>query len=216
MIVTKITSQIKDPNRLNIFLDGKYSFSLSLPQVVDLGVRIGSEYSEQEVEDLRLSSDFGKLYSRSLEYALVRPRSVREMEQYLFKKTLNRITKEGNIKAGYSKQTTREVLERLIEKGYVDDKKFAEFWVENRHLKKGISSRKLRAELASKGVSSGIIDSVLSAGDRQDSEELRKVIAKKAHRYSDKQKLIAYLAGRGFSYDDITEALDQEFDDGSP
>jgi regulatory protein len=216
VIVTKISPQVKDPNRLNIFLDGTYTFSLNLSQVVDLGVRIGREYSEQEIEDLRQSSDFGKLYSRALEYSLVRPRSLREVEQYLFKKTLNRMTKEGNLKSGYSKQTASKVLESLVEKGYVDDEKFAVFWVENRHLKKGISSRKLRAELLSKGVSSGVIDAVLAVSDRQDSEELSKVIAKKAHRYSDRQKLIAYLAGRGFSYDDITEALSQVLSDESP
>jgi regulatory protein len=69
VIVTKITAQVKYPNRLNIFLDGKYSFSLNIAQVVDLGVKVGNEYSEREVEDLRLSSDFGKLYSRALEYS---------------------------------------------------------------------------------------------------------------------------------------------------
>lgn len=216
VIVTKIAAQVKDPNRLNIFLDGKYSFSLNIAQVVDLGVKVGNEYSEREVEDLRLSSDFGKLYSRALEYSLVRPRSRRELEQYLYKKTLDKRTKDGETKPGYSTATTQEVLDRLIEKGYIDDKKFAKFWVESRHLKKGVSSRKLRSELVSKGVNGVIIDEVLSSSDRTDVGELKKVISKKAHRYSDRQKFMAYLAGRGFSYDDIKEVLDQELpDDGS-
>lgn len=210
MIVTKITSQVKDPNRLNIFLDGKYSFSLSLSQVADLNVRIGNDYSTEEIEDLMSSSDFGKLYARALEYSFIRPRSKREMEQYLFKKTLSKTTRDGRIKAGYSGQITSDVLDRLVEKGYVDDKKFANFWVESRHVRKGISSRKLRAELASKGVPSAIIDDALSVSSRSDRDELRKVIEKKAARYSDRQKFISYLAGRGFSYDDIVEALDKK------
>jgi regulatory protein len=43
------------------------------------------------------------------------------------------------------------VFERLVEKGYVDDEKFARFWVENRNQTKGASRRKLEAELRAKG-----------------------------------------------------------------
>ena len=100
-------------------------------------------------------------------------------------------------------------MDRLIEKGYVDDEKFTRFWVENRNQTKGISMRKLTAELRAKGVDTVIIDKVMHSSTREEKREIIKVIAKKSSRYPDQRKLIAYLAGQGFSYGDIRSALDE-------
>jgi regulatory protein len=97
----------------------------------------------------------------------------------------------------------------LIKKGYVSDVKFADFWVRNRFVRKGVSVRKLRSELLAKGVSSSVIDETLAATERSDEDELAKVIAKKRARYSDDIKFMQYLARQGFSYDDIKSALQE-------
>jgi len=98
----------------------------------------------------------------------------------------------------------------LLAKGYLDDEKFARFWIENRNVRRGSSLRKLSAELASKGVEKSIIDNILTETDRTDADELKKIITKKRGRYDDDKKLIAYLARQGFRYDDIKEALAED------
>ncbi|RKW01853.1 MAG: RecX family transcriptional regulator [Candidatus Saccharimonas sp.] len=98
----------------------------------------------------------------------------------------------------------------MIEKKYIDDEKFAKFWVENRNQRKGSSIKKLKSELFSKGISSDIIEQVLSESNRNDEDEIQKIITKKAKRYTDEQKLIAYLARQGFSFDEIKKALSKE------
>ena len=123
MKITSITQQAKNPNRANISVDGKYLFSLDIFQISNLGIKIGNEYSEVELENLQNESN-GELKERQ----------------------------------GASQGIVDRVLERLQEKGYVDDEKFANWWVENRHLKKGISHRKLQGELMLKGVDKKIID----------------------------------------------------------
>jgi regulatory protein len=188
-------------------IDGKYRFSLDILQIGDLGIRVGKEYSEEELLALEEESQFGKLYTRTLEYCLMRPHSSREVKDYLYRKTRDTRTKTGSIKKGVSKELTDRVFERLSQKGYIDDEKFAKFWVENRNLKKGTSFRKLVAELRAKGVDQVIIEKYLSDSSRSDEDELRKVIAKKQGRYDDPQKFMQYLARQGFSYDDIKEAL---------
>lgn len=207
MKITALKIQVRDKDRVNVFVDGKYRFSLDITQITELGVKNGAEYSEAELTELENESQFGKLYTRSLEYALIRPRSQREMRDYLYRKTRDTRTKTGQIKKGVSKELTERVFTRLADKGYIDDEKFTQFWVENRNLRKGISKRKLQAELGAKGVDRQIIDAVLGVSDRSDADELQKIVAKKASRYDDKQKFIAYLARQGFSYDDIQEAL---------
>ena len=101
-------------------------------------------------------------------------------------------------------------MNRLIEKKYIDDEKFAKFWVENRNQRKGSSIKKIKSELFSKGVSSDIIEQVLSESNRNDEDEIQKIIAKKAKKYTDEQKLIAYLARQGFSFDEIKKAISKE------
>lgn len=202
--------QVRDKDRVNVFVDGKYRFSLDITQVAELGIKNGAEYSEEELTELENESQFGKLYTRALEYALIRPRSQREMRDYLYRKTRDTRTKTGNIKKGVSTELTERVFQRLFDKSYLNDEKFARFWVENRNVRKGTSLRKLQSELQAKGVASTTIQEVLGDTDRTDIDELRKVIAKKAGRYDDEQKLMMYLARQGFRYDDIKEALREE------
>ena len=212
MIVTALTVQQRDPNRINVMIDGKYRLSLDVFQLTSLGIKVGRNYSEQELADLEAESQFGKLYARTLDYCLMRPHSAREVRDYLYRKTRtakvkSRRTGEIKDRPGVSIAITDRVFNRLVEKGYVDDEKFARFWVENRNQTKGASRRKLQAELAAKGVDRTIIERQLATTERTDENELKKIIAKKRSRYPDEQKLMHYLARQGFSYDDIKSAL---------
>lgn len=207
MKITSISVQQRNKDRVNISVDGLFRFSLDLSQVVELGVKVGNEYTQAELAELENESQFGKLYMRTLEYSLMRPHSERELRDYLYRKTRDTRTKTGAVKKGVSKELAERVFQRITEKGYVNDKIFASYWVENRQLRKGISKRKLQAELAGKGVDKSIVELVLSESERSDENELQKIIEKKARRYDDEQKLIAYLARQGFSYEDINRAI---------
>lgn len=207
MKITGITAQQKDKNRINVMVDGKYRFSLDIFQYADLGIKIGQEYSDEELTLLETESQFGKVYARALEYCLMRPHSSREVRDYLYRKTRDTRTKTGGMKKGVAPEITQRVFERLSEKGYIDDEKFTRYWVENRNLTKGASRRKLQAELRAKGVESSTIERYLAESERSDEGELEKIIAKKRNRYPDDQKFMQYLARQGFSYDDIKSAL---------
>jgi regulatory protein len=210
MKITSISAQVRDKDRVNVSVDGKYRFSLDILQLGSLGIKVGKDYTEEEIKNLEEESQFGKVYTRALEYALMRPRSKRELNDYLYKKTRDTRTKQGTIRKGVPKEVTDRVLEKLIEKKYVDDEKFAIFWIENRNLRKGTSMRKLSAELSAKGVDRSIVDRLLGETERSDEDELKKIIEKKRNRYEDDQKFMAYLARLGFSYDDIKSALADE------
>ena len=207
--------QARNPDRVNVSVDGKYRFSLDVFQLTDLGVKVGREISEVELRNLEDESSFGKLYARALEYTMLRPHSAREIKDYLRGKT--RVTKYKSRKTGEIKEhegvpqsIADRVFDRLREKGYIDDEKFARYWVENRNQTKGASRRKLQAELRAKGVENSIIETALEASERNDVDELAKIVAKKRSKYDDPQKFMAYLARQGFSYDAIKTALEEE------
>jgi regulatory protein len=215
MKITDISLQARDKNRVNVSVDGKYRFSLDVFQVGELGLKVGREYTDEELTALEDESQFGKLHARAMEYCLMRPRSVKEMRDYLWRKTRptkKRSPKTGEIieRPGVKPEIAERVLARLIEKKYLDDEKFARFWLEHRFLQKGTSVRRLKLELVQKGIEQGTINQLIAENIRSDDEELQKIIAKKRYKYADdQQKFMAYLARQGFSYDDIRAALEE-------
>lgn len=212
MKITAITAQKRNNNRVNISVDGSYRFSLDLYQLIDMGIKIGLEYDEKELLLLEKESQFGKVYSRALEYCLMRLHSSKEVKDYLYRKTRPFRDKNGELKPGVLPEITSRVFDRLSEKGYIDDEKFARYWVDNRSVVKGSSRRKLTSELIQKGISIPLIEEVLSESSRSDSDEIIKIIQKKKHRYNDRQKFTAYLSRLGFGYDLIKSELDKYSD----
>ena len=70
------------------------------------------------------------------------------------------------------------------------------------------SKKRIKLDLQKKGISSNIIAEVLH-DEVDDTNALDKLIAKRAKRYDDDRKLIAYLMRNGFQYDDIISAIER-------
>ncbi|MBQ8156851.1 RecX family transcriptional regulator [Candidatus Saccharibacteria bacterium] len=214
--ITDIKEAVRSQNRVNIFVDQKFFCSLDISQVVGLSIKVGRQLDDTELSELKKASDFGKLYGRALEYVFSRPHSTKEIRDYLKRKTYSRKIRVKNRQTGEYQTKTKEgfdpslvplVLARLEQHGYLDDQKFANFWLENHHARKGSSLKKLRQELQQKGLSSDVIEQAFADSSRDELIELRKIIAKKAHRYSDQQKFIQYLLRQGFNYSDVMDEL---------
>ena len=215
MEVTKLSSQIKNPDRINIFLNNKYEFSLDISQVIDLAVKPGNIYSDEEVVVLRREGEFSKYYTKAMVYSLARPRSTREISDYLYRQTRTKtylVKGERRERIGMAPELSQRIINKLIEKKYLNDENFARYWVENRNLKKGISERTLKQELLKKGVSQKIVNTVIENSERNDEEELKKVIAKRRHRYESDDKFIKYLMSKGYQYYQIQEVLSADND----
>lgn len=210
MLVTDIKLQVKNPNRVSIYLDGRYSFSLTVDQLASFNFKKGDDLSLEEVEAYKDESSYGKLKAVALDYLLLRTRSKKEFRDYLFRKTLSTYDKKGKKIIRYTDVQAKRVYEYFLNTKYLDDEFFAKTWVENRNLKKGVSKKKLYQELKQKGIEDHVIEQALKTSSRDDSDELKKVLAKKAERYKgDDNKLIRYLASLGFNYEDIKKAIEE-------
>lgn len=196
--VTNIKVQAKNKDRISIFADSKYVFSLSYWQLSKANLTIGMELSNEQIEKLKHDSDFGKLHDRTYNWLLIRPRSAWEVEQYLAKKASD-------------EQSSSKLIEKFKEKGLINDEEFARRWVENRRLLKPMSKLKLRQELIQKRVPKEIITMAITADEADELEVLKELIIKKRRitRYQDDKKLMEYLARQGFMYGDIKEAFEQ-------
>lgn len=194
MKITAIKQQVKRPDRYSIFVEGKYSFSLGEGEFAVSGLHSGLEITEAEIEDYKDQSEFGKLFEKTLNLLSFRPRSEWELRDYLKRKK-------------QSPAVIDKILNKLSNSGYVDDKKFAQRWVESRHLLKPTSRRRLTQELRQKRISDAVIEEVLSDDDTDERKVLEELVERKRARYPDKLKFMQYLARQGYNYDDIKEVL---------
>ena len=80
-------------------------------------------------------------------------------------------------------------------------------YVENRYVRRGISHKRLRMELQQKGISSDLISAAMTKVQRDESEEIFKVIAKKRKKYNDFQ-LVGYLVRQGFNFQQAKDAVE--------
>lgn len=201
MQITAVRPQVRRSDRYAVYVDGDYRFSLSAHEVLALGLHPGQVLTAAELSGLQKTALFDKAYQRCLDLLARRMRSAGELHDYLRRKA-------------YSPEVADQVVDRLRKRGYVDDLKFAQAWVDNRRLLKTTSRRRLEQELVQKQLSRDIIDQVLAADQTDERQVLRQVVAKKRRhsRYQDRQKLLAYLLRQGYNYDDITAVLEDHDD----
>lgn len=191
--VTKLVSQLRDPSRVNVFLDGKYAFSLSAELVITNKLHKTQVLSVTEADSYRNLSGEEKVFARIINYISFRPRSVKEVRDRLYKY----LGPEEN-------EVKQALIARLEKLGYLNDLEFARWFAQSRRANRPRSVRVLASELDTKGISKEIITQVISdQGD--DKSALRAIIAKKSR--LGKDKLVPYLARLGFSWDMIKEEL---------
>ena len=223
--VTELRQGAKNPNRVNVFIDGRYEFSLDVAQVVEYRLKKGIRLTAEQVAEYKKASEYGKMYQRTLEWVLSRPHSERETRDYLRRKCLNNFSRgrsgplgqvlpsSKNVQTfsnktncsncGYPSEDALQfpdkIISRLKAKGYLDDGRFAEWYVENRFVKKGVSRKRLMMELMKKGIKREMAEIAINKVGRNDEAEIKKIIVKKRTKYDD-EKLISYLVRQGFDY----------------
>ncbi len=191
--VTSIKQQEKRKDRYSVFVDGKYSFSLSENALLDSKLASGRELDKSELDGFKQLSADDKLYGNALRYAATRLRSEWELREYLRRKQA-------------APEAADVVMGKLQRIGFVDDAAFAQAWVDNRRAIKPSSKRKLQQELKAKRISDDLINQMLSGGEDNEQTALREIIERKrrqAKYRDDPTKLMQYLVRQGFSYDDV-------------
>jgi regulatory protein len=191
--ITALKVQKNNKERVSVFLDDSYAFSTTLNAALHL--KRGQVLSDDQIADLEGQGNFGLAYDKALRYLSYRQRSQQEIQTYLSQKDIPPAIIET-------------VMARLQAQNYVDDLAFAQAWIRNRSQINPKGEHALRQELRQKGVSETDIDTALA--DLNEEEAAWQAASKRLKRWEKlddtafRQKLTAYLARRGFSYDIIT------------
>jgi len=187
--ITALEMQKRNPNRVNVHLDGEFAFGLA--RIVAVWLKIGQELSEQKIEQLIAEDARERAFQQSMLFLSYRARSEAEIRKNL---------RKHEIPEAVIDQT----IERLRQDGLANDDQFAQAWVENRTIFRPRSRRMMAMELKQKGLTDEAIRSAVENVDDEASayEAAKKRAARlKGLEWNDfRRKLSDFLARRGYSY----------------
>jgi len=202
--ITDLQAQKNHPSRLSIFLDGEFFCGVSEESAVKYQLKKGMEIDGEQLKTLIYEEELSK--AKRYVYMLFSRRMYSSKEI------------EGKLKRqGYTDDIIKDVISEMEGYGYVDDKTFAEEWVQSRINSKPKGRLVLKRELVNKGIEEDTIDNILN---ETMSESVQRDLAlelarKKVKSYrnddaiSAKRKLYAFLNRHGFSYDIIKGVMDE-------
>ena len=199
-VITSIKPQ-KNGKRVNIYLDSKFGFGLDIENFVKLGLKVEQELSLEEIEKVIKKAEFQKISDRLIRFAMVRPRSEKEIHLWMRRKKVNESLQD-------------DLFNKLKRFDLIDDEKFAKWWVDQRQHFRPKPKRMLTNELRIKGISKNIIEDVLE-GTEVDEEKIAKDLIiknlykwEKLDKFKARQKMTAYLARKGFGWDIIRKVVE--------
>ncbi len=186
--------------RVRIYLDGKFAFSLSAGMSARAGLRTEQELTPDDIDALLGKDRLARCLDAATRYLAYRPRSLAELR--------SRLTRHG-----FDEETQQTVLAKLTEQGLVDDAAFARFWTDNRELFSPRSRRLTRLELQKKGVDRAVVDSIVSTVDDAESAyraaEARLGSLRRLDETTFRRRLGDYLRRRGFGYEVIGSTVNR-------
>lgn len=199
--ITDLTGQARDPERVNVFIDGNFAMGLARTVVEREALWIGQELTQEQLDSLLAAETYHRALNASLHFLSYRPRSEGEIRQRL-------------RKSGTDDEVIDRVIQQLRDWRYVDDADFAQRWVENRTLHRPRGSRLLAQELRAKGVDPLIVDQALEDADLDETGQALDVARKRWRQLQDlddavrERRLIGFLQRRGFNFDSIRHSIE--------
>lgn len=217
MKLTKIEAQKNNKNRYSLYIDDAYAFGVHEDVLLQFDLFESKELSQAQITEIKQAEFNSFVYQRALNYLSFRPRTVKEMTDYLTKLELE------NAPNGIPEVIIYRTLDKLKHQNYLDDKLFASSYIRTKATLNLSGPRNLRYELEQKGVhpydiEDGLIEYPISLQEENIVQLANKFIASKKYRMSTNQlnqKLVQYLIRKGYDKDifyPIIDNLDYQTD----
>jgi regulatory protein len=205
--ISAIEAQEKKANRRSIFVNGKFALGVDESVIADLGLHVGQQISEEELQKVVHAELVAKAKQRAFRLLEYRSRSRSEIAGRLGR-------------AGFAEDVIKETLTRLENLGLIDDAQFSRSWVNHR---KSFGKTRIKWELRQKGVPTDVAEEALSAIDA-DTEYKSALDAAGRRRQKDsrlderakRQRTVSYLRRQGFGWEVINKVLNELASEAEP
>ncbi len=194
--ITAITAQVKDKNRVNIYVDEEFFRGVSIEIVYKFSLKVGKEVQASKLNEIISIAEEEEALNKALTYITKYSKTKKQLKDYLFKKE-------------YGAQTVYAVIDKLKKYNYLNDVDFARKFIECNSKKQG--RKLLEYNLMMKGVCKQDIETAFSSMEIDSGakafELAQKHIKNKEKTYENVQKTYKYLISKGFSYEDAGYAV---------
>lgn len=200
MQITAIEPQKRKKDRVNIFLDGEFAFSLDHETLLKNSLSSGQKLTQEQIENLAKEGEFAYWYNKALRFLSFRPRSQKEILDYFRK------NKVGGL-------IVKSIVKKLREKKFIDDVAFAKWFIKQRIDFRPKGKIAIVTELHQKGISENITSIAIQKVGFNELRLAKKALRKKEKTFGrypakkQKEKAVAFLKQRGFSWDTIEKVL---------
>jgi regulatory protein len=203
MMITSVKRNKKNKDRLSVFVDDEFAFSISEDDYLSLNLYEKSEIAEETIEYIKNTVNFNEAKARAVRYLSLQIRTEKEVRDKLESE-------------GYNRECISRVIDELKAIGYINNELYAQKYVYDRSKLSPMSKRMMKLKLMSKGIPEETADEVLADWKAEDTDVARNLVRKKFGKYDLKdekiiKKAYRFLAHRGFNRDTIREVL-REFD----
>jgi len=150
--------------------------------------------------------DLLSLLNKAYFFLKFRPRSEKEVREYLYKKVRT---------THWSHEAADKIIKKLKEQELINDEKFIDWFVRNRTTLKPKGEKMLRRELLQKGIDKGLIDNFFSNNIVNEESLALQILKKRWSRYENIppqkrfEKATRFLMSRGFNYDICKKTIDK-------
>ncbi len=201
MKITAIENQAHNPERYNIYADGRFLMGINSLLVLQLGLQLDQELTPELLTELEQSEQRQKAIENALNFLSFRPRSRDEVKRQLRKKE-------------FTPEIIEAAMEHLDHLNLVDDRAFSSFWKETREQFNPRGSRAIKNELRMKGVEREVVDEIIT--DENDDELALQAGRKRApslmrnpsmEYQTFRNRLGSFLQRRGFGYEIVNRTV---------
>ncbi|HNZ82839.1 MAG TPA: RecX family transcriptional regulator [Sedimentibacter sp.] len=199
--ITKIEYQKKNKERLNIYIDDEYGFSVDISILIEYSLKKDMVLDDSLIDAILRSEERTSVYNYGISVLSRYARSEYELRLKMKNK-------------GFEPELIDKAVGTLKEQKYLDDDRYCEMFINDKINISKDGVRKIKEALYYKGIDKKIIEEKIK-NISQDSEEERALIlgSKKLPniKETDTRKKIAklsnYLIGKGFEYETVNKTV---------
>ncbi|HIT24882.1 MAG TPA: regulatory protein RecX [Candidatus Enterenecus avicola] len=212
MKLAKLEPSSRVEGRWLVWLEDGTLLRIGEADVVSFSLYAGMELDETQLDGLRMAQEQAKLKQKALSLLSARPMSQRELERKLSANPRKKgMPEEGEEQREQRRDMAQQVAQRMAQVGLVNDREYASTVVRH-YSRKGYGPAKIRDELYRRGVPRELWDQAMEEL-KQDDRQLRALVEKKLRgavpTREELKKVSAYLARRGFGWEEISRVLRQ-------
>ena len=194
--ITAITTQQKNKDRVNLFIDDEFFSGLSLETVMLNRLKVDMEVDSNKLKEIVEQSERTDALNKALNYISKTLKTKIQVKDYLVKK-------------GYSLEVAWYCVDKLKDYKFIDDKEYSKKYIECNSKSQG--KRLFSYKLMEKGVRKEDIEKALEESEI----DLKECAFNTAQKYLKNKeitkeilvKTYRYLIGRGFSYEETDYAI---------